>query len=242
MLLDGSHGEPSLPEVGDGNATLPFSTVDLFGSLAAVSDSPSTNQPEQGSPWRVLVIALLATIAGSTVLAGFLLYPQFVGKSLKITERDRRVLIVAGDFEPWSPSLVIRNDKERLSKRRYGEDELAITYLYDANLEDRPIYVRSELRLYADEKSAAGRYREQAAAPLPLDRVTRAPKNDQFRWGDESEFGELLRDDQVVGRYFLGRAGDRVYRVTIFGVNTDFSSEFIALLTLTLDRAAVYRP
>lgn len=206
-----------------------------------MSDTPSTVQHEQGSIWRVLAIALLATIAGSALLAGFLLYPRFLGESVTVTEGDRRLMIVAGDFEPWSPSLVIRNDKEQWSKRRYGEDELAVSYVYDENLDNRPIYIRSELRLFADAKAAAQFFHEQSAAPLPLDRLTREPNSGQFSWGDDSELGELHRDGQMVGRYFRGRAGNRVYCATVCGLNTDFSSEFIELLTPALDRAAVYQ-
>ncbi|MEQ8789688.1 MAG: hypothetical protein RIC55_25560 [Pirellulaceae bacterium] len=206
------------------------------------SNSASTSQQEHGSLWRVLAVALSATLVGSAVLAGFLLYPQLFGKPAAVTERDRRVLIMTGDFERWSPSLIIRNDKEQITKTRYGEHEVVVAYRYDELLDERRIYVQSELRLFPDSQAAAADFREQSSATLPFDRVTRQPKNDQFTWGDQSEFGELHQDGEMRGRYFHGRLRNRVYTVVIYGVNTEFSSEFAELLTQALDRAAVYQP
>lgn len=198
---------------------------------------------QEGSLWRVLAVVLCATAAGGLILAGFLIVPRFIGKPVQVTDDDRAMLIVAGDFERWSPQpLIVHNDREQFTKTRYDEETVELVYLYDALAEEPPGYIRCELLVAKDGKSAEQAYSE-CAAEMPLfDRVDKIAQDEAFGWGDQSQYGELRRDGSVVGRYFQCRKGRRVYSVVVFGLTAQASVEFTALLQPPLDRLEAYEP
>jgi hypothetical protein len=188
-----------------------------------------------------MAVVLIAILAGGAILAGFFYVPGLIVRPEQITDGDRAMLIVAGDFLRWMPELVVHNDCEQLTKTRQGET-VRLEYRYNALAKEPPAYVRCEVIAAPDAESAAATYGEQVAEPIPIDRVDRSAKNEQFAWGAESEFGELTRDGATCGRYFHGRKHDRVYSIVIYGVDTSFSQEFIDLLTPLLEELESYKP
>lgn len=208
-----------------------------------MADNTATHiEREQGSPWRVLAVVLLASLAGGAILAGFLLIPKLFGKQEEISDRDRELLIVVGQFEPWTKGLVVRNDLEQLSKTRYDDGTVDLLYVYDRPRAEPPVYLRCEVIVAKESGEAAAAYRRRAAALLPLDRVERTPHNEQFAWGNESQFGDLTRDGHAVGRYFDCRKGNRVYSLIVYGVNTDLADEMTAMLEPVLRDLEDYSP
>lgn len=199
-------------------------------------------QQQDGSLWRVLAVVLLATATGGAILTGFLIAPQFFGKPVVVTDRDRSMLIVAGDFQRWSPELIVHNDREQTTKTRYDEDTVELIYSYDALAKEPPGYIRCELYV-AKDSAAATRVYDDLIGAMPLfDRVDRIDKNDQFAWGDKSLYGELLRDKGSFGRYLFCRKGNRVYSLIVCGLNTPTVDEFSELVLGPLERMPDYTP
>jgi hypothetical protein len=207
-----------------------------------MSRTTDKSREESGSPWRVLAVVLASTVVGASILAGFLLWPKLVGASEAVSERERRMLIVAGDFEPWTPKLVIHGGEEHFTKRRYDDTAATLAYRYDHTHQAPAVFVQSELHVAGDLRSASAYFKNRATSPLPFDRVARTPQDTVFEWGDESAFGELRRENEVCGRYFVGRAGDRVYSVTTYGVSTDFPDQFVEMLLPLLNQIDSFEP
>ena len=211
-------------------------------SQPAPSTAATRPQPQEGSLWRVLAVVLVATTAGGLILAGFLIAPRFIGKPVQVTDRDRAMLIVAGDFQRWSPQLIVHNDREQITKTRYDDEAVELVYHYDALSKEPSGYVHCEVVVAKDAEAAETQYDARFAAMPIFDRVDRVALNEQFAWGEQSQYGELQRDKNLCGRYFYCRKGNRVYSLVVCGLNTQFAAEFSELLAGPLDRLADYEP
>lgn len=175
--------------------------------------------------------------------AGFLF--ELTAREVPMSAAEKEALVQVGqvadllaDYEP-DPA------KATFTKRRYLDGSFELHYSFD-DLDGGGIFVQTFVAVERNRMEAMTGYAALIAGETlgwqMQEGVTRAERDDIFRWGDSSRCTLLECDGEPFGQQFHCRSGRHIYVLTLSGVCFDEPGVLEDLLTPCLERACRLRP
>ena len=185
-----------------------------------------------GLLWVVAMIKLFSVLLVGTLLAG-------CERPASLTQADREAVLQIDDLVLWIEDFSPDASKESLKKTKDFDNSYYVEYEYDDSLNEEALYLSYDVSLQPTKWDASLIYQSQKfGANLGLfgEDSKQVPRNDLFRWGDESNFSLLQFEDGIsFGNLFVARKGKRVVMLVLSGVYFDRAEDVHNLLDEKLE-------
>lgn len=169
----------------------------------------------QGASGTRKILIVLACLAVSLPLVGWLMWGMFVGWEAEPKANDRTLVLNTEDLRAVAPELP--DQPGTLTRTEYLDGSWTLEFEYETD----ELYVYSSLSEERSDRDARAVYTGMiAAVPLMVgleEGMEMADRDDLFQWGDQSTAKELLFEGESTGIALYGRRGRKVINATVGG-------------------------
>ena len=224
-----------------------------FSSLASSSARVAPPPPARSKRKSYLIIAgiLMVPVVVCCCGGGLFLVGVFSGaleRDLPAGQAERDVVIDVDDVALWSEGFAFQPELELLRKIRHFDGSHEVEYEYDHPIEEEPFYLSCSSSVENSSSDAEMTYKllggtvEMLVPLMAGEGAELVVRNDQFSWGDASEWSDFQVDGVVVGHVFIGRKGSRVMLMMLVGVYFETPEVIEAFVGPTLANLENYVP
>lgn len=203
--------------------------------------------PAHRGAWVILAVALVASLLVIVSVAGYLWYYSTYGWTMKLTPHDLSILLSATKFEELQPGMVIRTDKEKISKTRRFDRGVELTYRYVHPDADFDLVIHQKLIVEPTRKASYERYKalEKLAQARIADRLPTHALIDMpfIGVGDHSRFARATEAESDREGYFaVCRSGRNVMMLWVIAPSSAPSELVWDLISDSTDLIPKYDP